>query len=134
MGALDWELSKDEENNWHFESPVQEDADNNKIQTFIRQIESLEATGFIDPPLDLRDYGLDKSQGIVKIWVKSDEEEAEEITVLIGAKDKDAKTVVVKNAQLDYLFRLDSSFLEEFPKEIKDWKPEPVEEKKNKKN
>ena len=130
MGELDWELSKDEENNWHFESPVQEEAANNKIQTFIRQIESLEATGFIDPPLDLRDYGLDRPQGIIKIWVKSDEEEAEESTVLIGAEDMDAKTIVVKNARLDYLFRLDSSFLEEFPKEIKDWKPEPVEEKK----
>jgi len=128
MGELDWELSKDEENNWHFESPVQEDADNNKIQTFIRQIESLKATGFIDPPLDLKDYGLDKPQGIIKIWVKSDEEEAEEITVLIGAEDMDAKTVVVKNSRLDYLFRLDSSFLEEFPKEIKDWKPEMEEE------
>ncbi|TEU05191.1 MAG: DUF4340 domain-containing protein, partial [Candidatus Aminicenantes bacterium] len=71
MGELDWELSKDQENTGHFESPVQEDADNNKIQTFIRQIESLKATGFIDPPLDLKDYGLDKPQGIIKIWVKS---------------------------------------------------------------
>ncbi len=133
MGELDWELFKDDENNWHFESPVQEEADNNKIQTFIRQIESLEATGFIDPPLAIEDHGLDNPQGIIKIWVKSEEEEAEEITVLIGAEDKDAKTVVVKNSRLDYLFRLDSSFLKEFPKDIKDWQPETKEPEKEKK-
>ena len=133
IGELDWELSKDEENNWHFESPLQEEADNNKVQTFIRQIESLEATGFIDPPLELKEYGLDDPQAEIKIWVKSDEAEAQEITVLIGAVDKEANTVVVKNIRMDYLFRLDSSFLEEFPKEIKDWKPELVEEDKEEK-
>ena len=133
MGELDWELSKDGENNWQFDSPVQEEADNNKIQTFIRQVESLEATGFIDPPLELKDYGLDNPQAEIKIWVKENEEETQEITVLIGVEDKEAKTVVVKNARLDYLFRLDSSFLEEFPKDIKDWKPESVEEDKEEK-
>ncbi len=127
MGELDWELSKDEENNWHFESPVQENADNNKVQTFIRQIESLEAEEFIDPPLNLKDYGLDKPQGIIKIWVKSDDEDAEEITVLTGAVDKEVGTVVIKNARFDYLFRMDSAILDEFPKENKDWRPEPVE-------
>ena len=132
MGELDWELSKDEENNWHFESPVQEEADNNKIQTFIRQIESLEAEEFIDPPLNLKDYGLDQPWGEIKIYVKTDEEETKETTVLIGSEDKEAKKVVVKNAGLDYLFRLDSSFLEEFPKEIQDWKPETEESEKEK--
>jgi len=133
MGKSDWELSKDEEDNWHFETPVQEEADKSKVQTFIRKIESLEAEEFIDPPLELKDYGLDNPQAEVKIWVEEDESEVKEITILIGSEDKEAKKVAVKNARLDYLFRMDSAFLEEFPKEIKGWKPEaPVEKKEEK--
>jgi hypothetical protein len=134
MGEIDWELSKDEEDNWRFESPVQEEADKNKIQTFIRKIESLEAEEFIDPPLELKDYGLDNPQAEVKIWVAEDEDNIKEITILIGSEDKEARKVAVKNARLDYLFQLDSAFLEEFPKEIKDWKPEAEEEKEDKEN
>jgi len=37
--------------------------------------------------------------------------------------------VFVKNARFDYLFEVDSAFLEEFPKELKDWKAEKKEEK-----
>jgi len=128
MGEIDWELSKDEEDNWHFETPVQEEADKSKVQTFIRKIESLEAEEFIDPPFKLKDYGLDNPQAEVRIWVEEDEGEPKEITILIGSEDKEARKVTVKNARLDYLFRMDSAFLEEFPKDIKDWKPEaPVE-------
>lgn len=133
IGEIDWELSKDEEDNWHFETPVQEEADKNKVQTFIRKIESLEAEEFIDPSLELKDYGLDNPQAEVKIWVAEDEDKIKEITILIGSEDKEAKKVVVKNVRLDYLFRLDSAFLEEFPKDIKDWKPETEEAEKEKK-
>lgn len=145
-GEIDWMLTKDEEDKWHFESPVKEEADKSKIETFIRKIESLEATEFIDPPLKLEDYGLDNPQVEVKIWTGEDEEKTKEITILIGSeiiekeeKDekeeeeeeekKKAKLVAVKNARFDYLFKLDSSFLEEFPKGIKDWKADKKEEK-----
>ncbi len=135
MGKIDWELVKDEEDNWHFESPIKEEADKSKIQTFIRKIESLEAIEFIDPPLslNLQDYGLDNPQSEIKIWVEEDEEKVKEITVLIGSEDKESKKVVVKNAGFDYLFRVGSGFLEEFPQDIKDWKPEKEEEKKEEK-
>jgi len=132
MGDIDWIVMKDEEDNWHFESPIKEEADKSKIQTFIRKIESLEAEEFIDPPLslNLKDYGLDNPQAEVKIWVEEDEEKVKEITVLIGSEDKEAKKVVVKNARFDYLFRVDPAFLKEFPQSIDDWKPEQdVEEK-----
>jgi hypothetical protein len=133
MGEIDWELAKDEEDNWHFESPIKEEADKSKIQTFIRKIESLEADEFIDPPLSLKDYALDNPQAEVKIWIKEDGEKVKEITVLIGSEDKESKKVTVKNARFDYLFRVDSAFLEEFPKDIKDWKLEEKEKKEEKK-
>ena len=133
MGEIDWIVVKDEEDNWHFESPIKEEADKSKIQTFIRKIESLEATEFIDPPLNLKDYGLDNPQAEVKIWIKEDEEKVKEITVLIGSKDKELIKVVVKSARFNYLFRVDSAFLEEFPHAIKDWKPEKEEGKEEKK-
>jgi len=123
-GDIDWQLTKDEEDNWHFESEEKEKADKDKIQTFVRKIESLETEEFIDPPFILKDYGLDNPQAEVKIWWEDDEGKVKEITVLIGSEDKEAKNVMVKNARFDYLFRVDSAFLEDFPKDIKDWKPE----------
>lgn len=132
-GEIGLTVAKGEEDKWLFESPLKEEADKNKIETFIRKIESLEADEFKDPPLNLAEHGLDEPQAEVKIWVEEDEEKIKEITVFIGSEDKEAKKVVVKNARFDYLFRVDSSFLEEFPKDVKDWKLEEKKEKKNKK-
>jgi len=128
-GDIDWTLNKDKDDNWHFESPIQGEANKSNIETFIRKIESLEAEEFIDSPLNLKDYGLDKPQAEVNIWVKEDEEKTKEITVLIGSEDREEKKVVVKNARFDYLFRVDGAFLEEFPHVLKDWKAEKEEEK-----
>ena len=127
-GKLALKLLKDKEDKWRFESQEKDEADEGKVMSFIRKIESLEAEEFIDPPLSLKDYGLDKPQAEIKIWTKGDEneEKAKEITVLIGREDKKAKKVVVKNSRLDYLFWVDSDFLKELPKEAKDWK---IEEK-----
>jgi hypothetical protein len=126
---LELKVLKDEENKWRFESPEKEEADGEKIMKFIRKIESLEADEFIDPPLNLKDYGLDNPQAEIKIWTKEDDdsEKIKEIAVRVGSEDKEAKKVVVKNAKLDYLFKVNSEFLEEFPEEAKDWK---IEEEK----
>jgi len=133
-GDITFTFFKDKDNKWHIESAAKEEADGPKIETFIRKIESLEAAEFIDPPLKFTDYGLDKPQAEVKIWTKEDEQKIKETDILIGTEDKEKKQVVVKNARLDYLFRVDSGFLEEFPKEAKDWKIEKPEEKKEKKS
>lgn len=121
-GNITLTLVKDEENKWHFESQNKEEADKNKIETFIRKIENLEATEFIDPPLNLKDYGLESPQARVQIWVEEEEEKVKEITILIGSEDKEEKQMVVKNTRFEYLFKVDSAFLEEFPKDLKDWK------------
>jgi len=129
-GDLDWTLIKDEDDNWRFKSPIEEAASKEKIETFIRKIEGLEADEFIDPPLNLKDWGLESPQAEVKVWVKEDDETSKEIAILIGDEDKEAKKAVVKNARFDYLFRVDSSFLDEFPKELKEWKKEEEKEQK----
>ncbi|MFQ6109477.1 MAG: DUF4340 domain-containing protein [Candidatus Aminicenantales bacterium] len=129
---MDWTLIKDKQDNWHFEHPVKKDAAKDKVESFIRKIESLEATEFVDPPLELKEYGLDHPQAYVKFWVEEDEEKAREIMVLIGKENKEEKKIVVKNARFDYLFKVDSSFLEEFPKSLKDWMEENKEDKKKK--
>jgi hypothetical protein len=131
-GEIELTVAKDEDDIWRFESPVKDEADTDKILAFIRKIESLEAEEFIDPPLSLKDYGLDSPMGEVKIWVKDDEDKVKEITVLFGSEDKETKIIVLKNTRFDYLFRIDSSVLEEFPKDIKDWKAEKKEEKEKK--
>jgi len=123
-GNIALTLAKDEENKWHFKSQDKEEADKNKIETFIRKIENLEATEFIDPPLNLKDYGLESPQARVQIWLEEEEEKVKEITILIGSEDKEAKQMVVKNTRFEYLFKVDSAFLEEFPKDLKDWKME----------
>ena len=79
---------------------------------------------FIDAPKGLTEYGLDKSEAEVRVRITEGESKTREITILVGKEDVDKKQVVVKNAGLGYLFRVDSAFLEDFPKEAKDWKAE----------
>lgn len=117
------EKVKDEEK-WRIESPEKPEADSSKVETFIRRIEGLEAMEFIDAPKGLTEYGLDKSEAEVRVRITEGESKTREITILVGKEDVDKKQVVVKNAGLGYLFRVDSAFLEDFPKEAKDWKAE----------
>jgi hypothetical protein len=122
-------VSKDKDENWHFEEGAKEAADKSKIETFIRRIESLEAAEFIDSPGNLQDYGLAQPQAEVTIWAKQGETENQS-QVLIGTEDAAKKQVVVKNPKLSYLFRVDSSILGDLPKDVKDWKPVPPPQEK----
>lgn len=116
-------LEKDKEDNWNFIQPKKSKADNGKIENFIRKIEGLETKEFIDPPFEIRQYGLDKPQGEVTIWTEEDNK-LRKTTLLIGSENKEKKQVFIKDVRLPYVFLVDSPFLEEFPKEIKDWKEE----------
>lgn len=113
-----------EEDKWLIDPATKEEADRTKVEDFIRKLESLEAVDFIDNPGPLAAYGLDGGTE-VRIRTKDSQSKEREIVLLIGKEDAEKKQVVVKNAQLDYLFRVDSDFLQDFPKEKKDWKTEP---------
>jgi hypothetical protein len=128
-GGLSLAAAKDAEGNWHFEGGKKEAADRSKVETFVRKIESLEAVEFIDAPGALANYGLAQPQAEVSIWTKDGEKE-KEFRLLVGSQDAAKKQVVVRNPNLSYLFRVDSSFLGDFPKEVKDWLVSPPEEKK----
>ncbi|MGB3862917.1 MAG: DUF4340 domain-containing protein [Candidatus Aminicenantaceae bacterium] len=82
-------VEDEEEDKWHFDSAGGEEADKDKIDEFIRKIEALQAESFIDPPLNLAEFGLDPPAEKVTIWVKEDEEKSKEITLFIGKKLKD---------------------------------------------
>jgi hypothetical protein len=131
-GNLSLTLEKDEEDTWHFEEAQGEEADKDKVQSFLRTIEGLEAEKFVDPPLELQDYGLETPQAEVKIWVNEEEDKTKEIFILIGSEDEEAKKVYVKNARFEYLFLVDSSFLHDFPEKMDDWEPQKEEKKEEK--
>ena len=120
---------------WRFEDGAKETADGAKIETFVRKIESLEAAAFVDGPGDLAGYGLAPALVEVAVRTKDADGMAKEVTVLVGREDPDKNQTFVKAPGLDYLFRVDSSVLLDFPKEKKDWLPEPPkpEEKPEKK-
>jgi len=127
-GDLTLTVAKDKDNKWQFEGDAKEEADGSRVETFLRKIESLEAVEFIDLPAELQTYGLAPPQAEVTVWTKDGEKE-KEFRVLVGTEDPEKKQVVLKNPNLDYLFRVDSAFLAEFPKEGKDWKPAAPEQK-----
>lgn len=117
------EKANDEEK-WHLETAAREVADGAKIEELIRKIEGLETTAFVDNPKSLSEYGLDKPAAEVTVWTKGYDGKAGETGLLVGKEDKGKKQVVVKNVRLDYLFRVDSSFLQDLPKGTKDWTAE----------
>ena len=135
-GALQLTATKSTNDKWYLASALKEEADGSKVDTFVRKIESLEAAEYVDSPKGLTAYGLDQPQAEVTIWTKETGEKPVEksFAIQIGKADKDKKRVIVKNARLDYLFSVDSAFLDEFPKEAKDWKaPEPEKKELEKK-
>jgi hypothetical protein len=121
---LYWEKVKNEEK-WLLDTAAKDAADGTKVDAFIRRIEGLEAAGFIDNPKTLAEFGLDRPAAEVRIRTKDVDNKFKETVLFIGKEDPAKKQVVVKNAKLDYLFRVDASFLADFPKEAKDWKAEP---------
>jgi len=135
-GGLALTLSKAQNDKWYFDAAQKEEADASKVDTFVRKIESLEAAEYIDAPKGLAEYGLDKPQAEVTVWTKETGEKPAEKTfvLLVGNTDKDKKQAVVKNGRLDYLFKAEAAFLDDFPKEAKDWKaPEPEKKAPEKK-
>lgn len=127
-------LSKDDEGNWHFKEPALQGADEEKIQSFLRKLEALESEEFVDPPLDLAEFGLDVPQAEIKIWAGEEEETPEEVTIQIGTEDKESKKVFMKNKRFEYVFKVDSTFLEEFPERAENWRSSPETEKKEEKD
>lgn len=128
-GGLNLTVAKDADGNWHFEDAAKAEADRSKVETFIRRVESLEAAEFIDAPAGPAEYGLAPPQGEIVIWTKETDKE-KETRVLVGSEDAAKKQVVVRNPNLTYLFRVDASFLTEFPKDAKDWLTAAPETKK----
>lgn len=106
---------------WRMESGSRPEADGSKVETFIRKISGLEAAEFIDAPKVLAEYGLDQPRAEVRVRTRSYDGKVGEAILLIGAEDKDRKQVIVKNAVLDYLFRVDAAFLQDLPKGEMDW-------------
>jgi hypothetical protein len=149
-------VEEKEEDKWHFDSAEGEEADKDKIDEFVRKIEALQAEEFIDPPLNISEFGLEPPAAKVTIWIKEDEEKSKEVTVLIGktieekpekaekevektesdeadaTEDEKAekKFVFVKNARFDYLFKVDAKFLEQMPGKKNDWE-KPTEPEEN---
>ena len=113
-----------EEEKWLLDPSSKEEADRTKVEDFIRKAEGLEAAAFVDSPSPLAAYGLDPGTE-VRIRTKDYQSKEKEIVLYIGKEDAEKKQVVVKNALLDYLFLVDSGFLQALPKEKKDWKTEP---------
>ncbi len=127
-GGLSLIASKEkvgEVDKWFLGADGKPEADGSKVETFLREIGGLEAAEFIDAPEGLAEYGLDKPRIEVKVRTKDYEGKARESTILVGAADAGRKQVVVKNAALGYLFRVDASFLQDLPKEIDDWRAAP---------
>lgn len=113
-----------EEEKWLLDPATKEEADRTKVEDFLRKLEGLEAAAFIDDPGPLSAYGLDGGAE-VRIRTKDAQGKVKETVLLIGKEDAEKKQVVVKTAELAYLFRVDSGFLHDFPKDRKDWKVEP---------
>jgi hypothetical protein len=108
---------------WILDGPAKEEADRTKVEDFVRRIEGLEAFSFVDAPGPLAAYGLDPGAEI-RIRTKDAQGKEKEAVLLVGREDADKKQVVIKTPGLDYLFLVDSGFLQQWPKEKKDWKAE----------
>lgn len=135
-GSLTLTAEKSTNDKWYFDAGRKEEADGSLVETFIRKIESLEGAEFVDAPKSPAEFGLDKPQAEITIVTRdaaAAKPTEKAVTVVVGNVDKDKKQATVRNTRFPYLFKVDSSFLDEFPKDKKDWTaapPAPAEAKK----
>lgn len=117
-----------DEEKWLLETDLRDPANRYKVEDFIRRVERLEAAGFIDRPGPLPGYGLEPPAAEIRIWTKSGSGKEEEMVWFIGNEDTAKSRVVIKVPPFDYLFEVDTAFLQEFPKAAADWMAEPPKE------
>jgi len=116
---------------WYFDEAEKEEANGSKVDTFLRKIEGLEAAEYIDEPKAPAVYGLDKPTAEIVIRTKDTaaEKPSEKIVRLAaGQVDAEKKQAVLRNDRYTWLVKADASFLDEIPKDKKDWlaPPPPV--------
>ena len=133
-GTLALTITKASNDKWYFDAAQKEEADASKVDSFLRKIEGLDSTEFIDGPKSPAEFGLDKPEAELTVGTKdaiSTPAVVKSCTLLVGKIDKDKKQAVVKNARFDYLFKVDAAFLDDFPKDKKDWiAPPPAKDTK----
>ena len=112
---------RNKDGKWTFESEDKSEADKDKIDNLIRELNYLEAESFIDPPIDLKRSGLEKPEWEITIRTKGNEGSTKMITLQIGVASEEDENVIVKNIRFDYLFKVKSEFLKILPNDIKDW-------------
>ncbi|MCX6561293.1 MAG: DUF4340 domain-containing protein [Candidatus Aminicenantes bacterium] len=123
-GGLAITVHKAANANWFFDPAEKEEADGSKVETFLRKIEGLEAAEYIDAPKGPAEYGLDNPGAEIAIRTKdtaSEKPVEKTVRLAVGKVDAEKKQAVVKNARFAWLVKADASFLDEFPKEKKDW-------------
>lgn len=113
---------------WLLEGPAKEEADRSRIEGFLRKIEALEAVSFVDAPGPLASYGLEPGAE-VRVRTKDYQGKEKETVLYVGAEDAANKDVAVRSPGLGYLLRVDAAFLQDWPKEAKDWKAAAAEAK-----
>ncbi len=106
---------------WVLEGPAKEEADRTRIEDFLRKIEGLEAVSFVDAPGSPASYGLEPGAEI-RVRTRDYQGKEKESVLFVGAEDAAKKEVVVRSPGLGYLLRVDAAFLQDWPKEAKDWK------------
>ncbi len=105
---------------WTLEGPAKAEADRAKVEDFIRKVSDLEAASFVDNPGPLAPYGLEPGSEI-RIRTRDSQNKGREIVLVVGREDAAKKQVAVKSPGLGYLLLVDSSFLQTWPKDAKDW-------------
>ncbi len=81
-------IERKEQDQWYMLKPFQTDADAGTINSWLWDLEELEAESFIDEPKSLEDYGLDAPLITVRLWMSAEESEP---TVLKIGKGPDAE-------------------------------------------
>lgn len=109
---------------WILEGPAKAEADRTRVEDFLRKIEGLEAASFVDSPGPLPSYGLGPGAEI-RIRTKDAQGQSKETVLAVGREDTAKKQVAVKSPGLSYLLLVDSSFLQTWPKDAKDWQAAP---------
>ncbi|MDJ0853487.1 MAG: DUF4340 domain-containing protein [Myxococcota bacterium] len=105
---------------WRLESPVEGEVDEQTVQDLISDLSFLRATSFADEPLPDEVTGLDEPDFAVELAVASEGSDERRIAFAVGSGEVEGHRYV--RAGRPTLFRISSDRLEDFPREVVDYR------------
>lgn len=128
QGDQDIEIKKQEDDTWKITKPKKEKADLEKINSILDEYKTIEGKGEEITYTELKEFGLEKPKGTVKLKFKDDSEKE----IIFGDNSIDEVNIYAKSSERDMVFLADKYLYDKIKVKAADLKEKKESKEDNK--